>query len=75
MSAQLGVSVMQNSDRGDAFSHQKRKCPTLWGDFQEPLSRKGFLKLLSFGIFPLQKQRKVHKDCSNKEKYTKKKIT
>ena len=41
----------KNSDRGEAFAPQKRECPSLWGDFQEPLSKKGFLKLLSFPGF------------------------
>ncbi|MBO7175835.1 MAG: hypothetical protein J6W14_00535, partial [Clostridia bacterium] len=43
------------------FAHQKRENPILFGGFLRTLSRtKGSLKLLSFGIFPLQKQRKVH---------------
>ena len=33
--------------------------------FKNPFSQKGFLKLLSFGIFPLQKQRKVHPNTIN----------
>ena len=58
----LGVSVPKNSDRRDAFSHRKRKCPIpLWKSREKPFSQERFLGLLSFGIFPLQKQRKVHK--------------
>ena len=43
------------------FRLKSENAPPLWGDFKEPLSQKGFFELFSFGIFPLQKQRKVHK--------------
>ena len=37
-----------------------RECPTLWGGYvRNPFREKGSLRLLSFAIFPLQKQRKV----------------
>ena len=44
-----------------AFSHQKRKCPILFGRIRkEPFPQKGFLAAASFGIFSRQKPRKVH---------------
>jgi hypothetical protein len=33
------------------FCLKSKNAPPLWGDFQEPLSQKGFLKLLSFPGF------------------------
>ena len=58
--AQLGVSGRKDSECGEAFAHLLAQMPhPFWGDFKEPLSQKGFIELLSFGTFPLQKQRKV----------------
>jgi hypothetical protein len=33
------------------FCLKSKNAPPLWEDFQEPLSQKGFLKLLSFQGF------------------------
>ena len=65
---------------GKHFRIFSENAPSLWGDFKEPLSQKGFFELLSFGTFSLQKQRKVRKSCfplvpflcSSKGKYTEK---
>ena len=38
------------------------KGPSLWGDFQEPLSQKGFLKLLSFPIFLCRSKERLKKE-------------
>ena len=51
------------SDRGEAILPQKQNCPIpLWKSREKPFSQERFLGLLSFGTFPLQKQRKVHKN-------------
>ena len=66
----LGVSVMISSTRGEAILPQKQNCPSsLWKSREKPFSQERFLGLLSFGIFPLQKQRKVHNKQSSSETF------
>ena len=47
----LGVSVQRIATEGKHSRLKSANAPPLWGDFQEPLSQKGFLKLLSFPGF------------------------
>ena len=47
----LGVSVQKIVTVGKHSRLKSANAPPLWGDFQEPLSQKGFLKLLSFPGF------------------------
>ena len=57
----LGVSVQKIETVGMHSRLKSANAPLpLWKSREKPFSQERFLGLLSFGIFPLQKQRKVH---------------
>ena len=71
MSAQLGVSVPKMLTVGKHSRLFRANAPSLWGRYiRNPFRKRGFLWLLSFGTFSLQKQRKVHRTLAEDKKST-----